>query len=271
MGKYILEKHNGLVTVVGMPKTIDNDIYPIKQTFGANTSAHQGAIFFENIVSESTANPRMLIIHECMGRDSGYLTASTAREYRKRLMSKNFVPPFCSTIKNRDIHAIWIPELPIDIEAEGVRLKKIMDKYDNVNIFLCEGSGLNDIVVEMEALGQDVPRDAFGHVSLSRINPGAYFSKRLASLVGAEKTLIQKSGYFARSAISNQFDRELIKKCAEAGVEAAINRISGCMGEDEEIEGCPVRPINFSRIKGGKPFNIKERWFQKMLNEIGQI
>merc|ERR1711971_315846 len=94
LSKYILEKHNGLVTVVGMPKTIDNDIYPIKQTFGANTSAHQGAIFFENIVSESTANPRMLIIHECMGRDSGYLTASTAREYRKRLMSKTFLSLF---------------------------------------------------------------------------------------------------------------------------------------------------------------------------------
>jgi len=68
LSKYILEKHGGKITVVGMPKTIDNDVYPIKQTFGADTAAEEGAAFFANVVSESTANPRMLIIHECMGR-----------------------------------------------------------------------------------------------------------------------------------------------------------------------------------------------------------
>merc|ERR1739845_165249 len=140
-----------------------------------------------------------------MGRDSGYLTAATAREYRERLKSKTFVSPFCTTMISRDIHAVWIPEIPIDIESEGSRLKKIMDRIGNVNIFLCEGSGLNEIITEMENHGQEVPRDAYGHVSLATINPGIYFSKRLSSLVVAEKTLVQKSGYFARSAVSNQF------------------------------------------------------------------
>ena len=123
----------------------------------------------------------------------------------------------------------------------------------------------------MEADGAEIPRDAFGHVKLDKINPGAYFATRLAQLVGAEKTLVQKSGYFARSAASNVFDRELIGKCAKEGVSAAIQGISGCMGEDEEKEGCPVRPIEFERIKGGKPFDVKEPWFVDMLKEIGQI
>ena len=43
-----------------MPKTIDNDVYPIKQSLGAWTAAEQGAIFFENVVNESSANPRMV-------------------------------------------------------------------------------------------------------------------------------------------------------------------------------------------------------------------
>lgn len=271
LSKYLLEQHNGKVIVVGMPKTVDNDVYPIKQTFGANTAAVQGAIFFENVVSESTASPRMLIIHECMGRESGYLTAATAKEYRERLKNKAFVDGFCTTKETRDIHAVWVPEMPVDIVKEGERLKGIMDKYGNVNVFLSEGSGVHDIVAEMEASGAEVPRDAFGHVQLDKINPGVYFSRRLAQLVGAEKTLVQKSGYFARSAASNDFDRDLIKKCAEAGVKAAIQGISGCMGEDEEKEGCPVRPIEFSRIKGGKPFNANSAWFRSMLQEIGQI
>lgn len=271
LSKYLLEEHNGKVTVVGMPKTVDNDVYPIKQTFGAYTAACQGALFFENVVSESTANPRMLIIHECMGRDSGYLTAKTAQVYREQLAKKKFVGHFSTNQESRDIHAVWIPELPIDIAKEGERLRKVMDKYGNVNVFLSEGSGVHDIVAEMEASGMDVPRDAFGHVKLDKINPGAYFSRRLAQMLGAEKTLVQKSGYFARSAASNTFDKELIGKCAKSGVEAAIHGISGCMGEDEEKEGCPVRPIEFNRIKGGKPFNANDAWFQSLLKEIGQV
>lgn len=271
LSKYLLEQHNGKVTVVGMPKTVDNDVYPIQQTFGADTAAAQGALFFENVVSESTANPRMLIIHECMGRDSGSLTAATARCYRQRLAAQAFVPGFSTTRASRDVHAVWIPELPVDIAKEGQRLKALMDQLGNVNVFISEGSGVHDIVAEMEASGAEVPRDAFGHVKLDKINPGAYFATRLAQLVGAEKTLVQKSGYFARSAASNAFDRDLIGKCAKAGVDAAIQGVSGCMGEDEEKEGCPVRPIEFSRIKGGKPFNSNESWFQTMLQEIGQI
>merc|ERR1711957_537832 len=211
---------------------------------------YEGARFFSNVVSESTANPRMLIIHECMGRDSGYLTAATARKYRESLKAKTFHPAFASNASTRDIHAVWIPELPIDIEAEGARLKKIMDEGDNVNIFLSEGSGVHDIVAEMKSKGEEVPVDAFGHVSLAKINPG---------------------GYFARAAPSNDFDRSLIRRCAEIGVQSAIDGVSGCMGEDEDVEGTPIRPIEFERIKGGKPFNKDAAWFKELLVEIGQI
>ncbi len=42
LSKYILDEHNGSVIVIGMPKTIDNDVVPIAQTFGADTAARQG-------------------------------------------------------------------------------------------------------------------------------------------------------------------------------------------------------------------------------------
>ncbi len=271
LSKYLLEKHNGKVTVVGMPKTVDNDVYPIRQTFGADTAAEQGAIFFENVVSESTANPRMLIVHECMGRDSGYLTSATAKAYRERLNKKVFVEGFSTTKASRDVHAIWIPELKIDIEKEGERMKKIMDANGNLNVFLSEGAGVEEIIAEIEARGEEVERDSFGHVKLDKINPGVYFSKRIAEMVGAEKVLVQKSGYFSRAAMSNTFDRNLIGECAKVGVESAIAGVSGCMGEDEEKDGMPVRAIEFERIKGGKPFDTNLDWFQAMLKDIGQI
>jgi pyrophosphate--fructose-6-phosphate 1-phosphotransferase len=272
LSKYILEKYGGKVVVIGMPKTIDNDVVPIKQTFGADTAAEQGALFFKNVVSESTSNPRMLILHECMGRHSGYLTAATAYKYREMLARQDFTEGhvFSSTRQSRDVHAVWIPEMPLNIEAEGERLKKLMDIHGNVNVFMSEGSGVHEIVAELEARGQDIPRDAFGHVKLDSINPGQYFAKRLAELVKAEKTLVQKSGYFARSAASNTFDKELIRKCAEAGVASAIEGISGCMGEDEGQEGCPVRACEFGRIAGGKAFDFNQEWFLGTLKDIGQ-
>ena len=272
LSKYILEKHGGKVTVVGMPKTVDNDVYPVKQSFGADTAAEQGAVFFKNVVSESTANPRMLILHECMGRESGYLTAATAYKYRQMLAKQEFAEGhvFTTTRQSRDIHAVWIPEMPLNIEAEGARLKELMDKYGNVNLFLSEGSGIHEIVAEMEERGEEVPRDAFGHVKLDRINPGQYFAKRLAEMIQAEKTLVQKSGYFARSAAANAFDKELIGKCAELGVDSAIEGVSGCMGEDEDREGAPIRALEFERIKGGKPFDCKQSWFLELLQDIGQ-
>jgi pyrophosphate--fructose-6-phosphate 1-phosphotransferase len=274
LSQYILEKHNGKVIVVGMPKTIDNDVYPIVQTFGANTAAMEGAKFFANVVNESTANPRMLVLHEVMGRDSGYLTAATAAEYRKILNSQKFPASTSFKFGNkacRDLHAIWIPEIKLDLLAEGARLKKVMDEYGCVNVFFGEGTGVQEIIKDMESRGEEVPRDAFGHVALAKINPGKYFSEHLAKLVGADKTIVQKSGYFARSAAANQFDRTLIGSCAEVGVRSALEGISGCMGQDEDKEGTPIRAIEFERIAGGKPFDVNQIWFQQMLTEIGQV
>lgn len=272
LSKYLLDQHGGKVTVVGMPKTIDNDVVPIKQTFGADTAAKQGALYFSNIVGESTANPRMLILHECMGRDSGYLTAKTAFYYRESLSNQAFASGiFPSHRQSRDVHAVWIPELKFDLMAEGARLKKVMDENNCVNVFFGEGTGVQEIVRDMEAKGEEIPRDAFGHVRLNAISPGSYFSKRLAEVVGAEKTIVQKSGYFARSAAANEFDRTLIGACAKEAVKSAIDGVSGCMGEDEEKDGSPIRPIEFERIKGGKAFDVTQEWFQKTLKEIGQI
>jgi pyrophosphate--fructose-6-phosphate 1-phosphotransferase len=88
-------------------------------------------------------------------------------------------------------------------------------------------------------------------------------------MIGAEKTLVQKSGYFARAAAANVDDMRLIKSCADLAVECAFRRESGVMGHDED-NGNVLRAIEFPRIKGGKPFNIDTDWFEQTLAEIGQ-
>jgi pyrophosphate--fructose-6-phosphate 1-phosphotransferase len=85
-----LEQNDYELTVVGIPKTVDNDVFPIKQTLGAWTAAEQTANFFENIANENTTSSRHLIIHEVMGRHSGWLTANSALLYRHKLDQKTF-------------------------------------------------------------------------------------------------------------------------------------------------------------------------------------
>ncbi|WP_233148680.1 pyrophosphate--fructose-6-phosphate 1-phosphotransferase [Rhodopirellula sp. MGV] len=168
------------LTVVGLPKTIDNDVIPIKQSLGAWTAAEQGALFFENIVAEHNANPRMLIIHEVMGRNCGWLTAATAAAYRKRLDGMNFLPEAGLSRERKEVHGVYIPEMHFDMKKEAERLRKIMDENDCVNIFISEGAGVSTIVEEMRERGEEVPTDAFGHVKLDAVNPGKWFGKQFA-------------------------------------------------------------------------------------------
>ncbi|MBA2482407.1 MAG: pyrophosphate--fructose-6-phosphate 1-phosphotransferase [Planctomycetes bacterium] len=257
------------LTVVGLPKTIDNDVIPIRQSLGAWTAAEEGARYFENVVSEQSANPRMLIIHEVMGRNCGWLTAATAREYRARLMHQQFVPGFNFSRDHKDIDAVYIPEMRLDIAAEAKRLKQVMDRKDCVNIFIAEGAGVETIVAEMQSRGEAVEKDAFGHVRLDKVNVGGWFSKQFAKLLGAEKTLVQKSGYFARAAAANSEDLRLIKSMVDLAVDCALRGESGVIGHDEERGGV-LRAIEFPRIKGGKPFDVATAWFDELLTGIGQ-
>lgn len=264
-----LAKHDYGLTVVGLPKTIDNDVIPIKQSLGAWTAAEMGARYARNIVAEHNANSRMLIVHEVMGRNCGWLTAATARAYRDWLDTCEWLPEFGLSREAWEIHAVYVPEAEPDLNAEATRLRGTMDRVGNVTIFLSEGAGVSSIVAELEAAGEEVPRDPFGHVKLDKINPGAWFAKSFAELLGAEKVMVQKSGYYSRSAAANQADLDLIKRCTDLAVDCALRGESGVIGQDEE-RGNELRAIEFPRIAGGKAFDTTTDWYRAMLTDIGQ-
>ncbi len=264
-----LAKNNYQLTVIGLPKTIDNDVVPIRQSLGAWTAAEEGAKFFERVVGEHGANPRMLIVHEVMGRNCGWLTAATARDYQTRLDSLDYVPGLGLSRERLAVHGVYVPELALDIAAEAMRLRGIMDRHGNVNVFISEGAGVDSIVAEMTARSQEVPRDAFGHVKLDAVNPGKWFGEQFAKMLGAEKVLVQKSGYFARAAPANAADLTLIAECVRHSVACSLRRESGVVGQDEE-RGDALRAIEFARIKGGKAFDVTLPWFRELLAALGQ-
>ena len=264
-----LESNGYHLTVVGLPKTIDNDVVPIRQSLGAWTAAEQAARFAKNIIGEHRSNPRMLIVHEVMGRYCGWLTAVAAADYRGWLDTQEWNPGLGLSRERWDIHAVFLPELAIDLDAEAVRLGSVMDEIGNVNIFLSEGAGVSEIVAQLEAAGKAIPRDPFGHVKLDVINPGQWFAKQFAGLIRAEKVMVQKSGYFSRSAAANAKDLELIKSMTDLAVDCALRGEAGVIGHDEE-NGDVLSAIAFPRIVGGKHFDVSVPWFGELLQSIGQ-
>ena len=264
-----LEENGYHLTVVGLPKTIDNDVVPIKQSLGAWTAAEEAAGFAQNIIGEHRSGPRMLIVHEVMGRHCGWLTAAAAAEYRRWLDLQEWVPGIGLTRERWDVHGVFLPELALDIDGEAQRLRGIMDEIGNVNIFLSEGAGMHEIVEQLEAAGTEVPRDPFGHVRLDTINPGKWFAEQFAEKLGAGKVMVQKSGYFSRAAAPNAEDLRLIKSMTDLAVECALRGESGVIGHDEE-DGDRLKAIAFPRIAGGKAFDVSQPWFGELLAGIGQ-
>ena len=114
-----LQEHDYGLTVVGLPKTIDNDIVPVRQSLGAITAAQQASLFARNVLAEHGSNPRMLVVHEVMGRACGWLTAAAARDYMAWHAEQEWVPAIGLSPQRWAVHAVYVPEVKVDLAAEA--------------------------------------------------------------------------------------------------------------------------------------------------------
>ena len=71
-------------------------------------------------------------------------------------------------------------------------------------------------------------------MKIDKVNPGAWFASKFADRLSAEKVMVQKSGYYSRSAPANQRDLELIKLMTDLAVDSALQGEPGVIGHDEE-------------------------------------
>jgi pyrophosphate--fructose-6-phosphate 1-phosphotransferase len=263
--------------VVGLPKTIDNDIFPVKQSLGADSAADIAVLYAQNFLAEHTATQRTLIVHEVMGRHCGFLTALSAYKYHQSVKERQFFGHGFDSRKQWDIHGVYLPELNFDLDQEGERLSKVINTIGNVNLFVSEGSIPSEILDQLDA-----PLDAFGHVSMELVNAGKWLGDQLQTRIEANKVLVQKSGYYSRSAASNAFDLALIERACARAVQAALNGKSGLIGQDDNSDNFrtvatpsessdEMVVIDFKRVAGSKPFDVQTPWFQELLSEIGQV
>ena len=265
LAAYLHERGHDL-QVLALPKTIDNDIVPIMQSLGAATAAQYGSLFAQNVIAEHSASPRSIVIHEVMGRNCGWLTAATARDYQRWVHGNVEIPGLVEEA-SWGLHAVLLPEIEFAIEELADRLAPIMERHGNVNLFVAEGAGAHHVIEERVASGVEIPRDAFGHPKLDKVNVGEWLASRLGAMLRAEKSLVLKSGYFARSAPANAEDRALVAACAAEAVRGAMEGRVGLVGGDEDAGGT-IGVIDFGRVRGGKPLDVGATWVRDLLADV---
>jgi 6-phosphofructokinase 1 len=206
-------KRNYEIRVIGVPKTIDNDLPHTDHCPGFGSAAKYVATTVAEValdISGMATDDGACCIIEIMGRTAGWLAASAILARRH---------------ENEAPHIILLPELPFNQDKFLAKVKETIDalKYCVVVV----GEGIKNEAGE--EIGADKSRlDAFGHPVLS----GA--ADRLAELVQGKlntKTRTVKLGYAQRAAahLASLRDIEEAVMCGEAAVRAAVDGRSGFM------------------------------------------
>ncbi|MBN2136459.1 MAG: ATP-dependent 6-phosphofructokinase [Sedimentisphaerales bacterium] len=149
-----IRRRGASIGIIGIPKTIDNDISGIEQSFGFSTAveASRGAIHSAHAEAKGAWNGIGLV--KLMGRDSGFIAAY-------------------ATLANSDVNFCFIPESPLVLEGEDGFLRELerrLDRKHHAVIVVAEGAGC-------ELTGRSGGTDASGNAIMGDI--GLLLKKRI--------------------------------------------------------------------------------------------
>ncbi len=139
-------KRGHALSVVGVPKTIDNDVAFVSRTFGFFSAVEEAARVLDCAHTEARSVPGGIAVVKLMGRHAGFITAG-------------------AVVASQDVNFALIPEVPFKLESFLAALKQRMARKSHAVIAVAEGAG-QDL---LEADGVD--RDASGNVKLKDVGP----------------------------------------------------------------------------------------------------
>jgi 6-phosphofructokinase 1 len=187
------------ISVIGVPKTIDNDISFVDRSFGFETaiSEAQRAIYAAHTEAEGARNGIGLV--KLMGRDSGWIAAY-------------------GTLVSGDVNFCLIPEVPFDLEPFFDALKTRLERRKHAVVAVAEGAG-------QDLLKKTGERDESGNVRFGDI--GVYLRDKIKShfkKIGFHFNLkyIDPS-YIIRSVPANAHDSAFCLLLGQNAVHAALS------------------------------------------------
>ena len=209
------------IRLIGVPKTIDNDLNNTDHTPGFGSAAKYIATTVREIIRDcSVYTVKAVTIVEIMGRDAGWLTAASAIG---RVID-GYAPDY-----------VYLPEKAFDMEAFFANVEKALEKHPNVVIAVSEGLQYADGRFVGEGT-QSGSTDAFGHKYLAGTGKALELAvkERIGCKVrSVELNLPQRcAGHLLSLADISESVR-----IGRAAVEAAADGVSGEMMVFERVAG----------------------------------
>ncbi len=212
--------------VMGVPKTIDNDLNATDHSPGYASAAKYVATTFMELFHDATVydTPQVTVV-EVMGRNAGWLTAAAA----------------LAQYKGQGPDLIYLPEVAFDIDAFFAQVNQVLLEKGKVIVAVSEGVKTKDGKYIPE-LFQDLKKDAFGHAQLGGT------AQVLAQEIG------KRTNVKVRAIEFSLLQRSAAHLASKVDVEEAYN--AGKKAVQAAVRGTTDKMVGFKRISSN-PYKIK--------------
>jgi 6-phosphofructokinase 1 len=201
-----IKKRGSKIAVVGIPKTIDNDLSFVERSFGFETAVAEAVVIVSGAHIEAHDAINGISIVKLMGRESGFIAAHTA-------------------LAVNDVNYVLVPEVPFDLDGPNgllEHLRKRIEKRKHALIIIAEGVG-------QDLLAKDATFDASGNKKLADI--GLFLKEKIGAYFKSINTTVTlryiDPGYIIRSVPAAPSDAIY---CARLGANAVHAAMSGRTG-----------------------------------------
>jgi 6-phosphofructokinase 1 len=193
------KKRGHALSVVGVPKTIDNDVGFVSRTFGYLSAVEEACRVIDSAHTEARSTSGGIGLVKLMGRHAGFITAG-------------------AVVASQDVNFALIPEVPFKLEAFLAALKDRMMVKSHAVIAVAEGAGQDLLAADPDA------RDASGNVKLKDI--GIFLCEKIQTFFKTEGLPVVlryfDPSYLVRSRPANCEDALLCDLFARNAVHAAM-------------------------------------------------
>ncbi len=227
--------------VVGVPKTIDNDLNVTDHSPGYGSAAKYVSTSMMELYHDATVyDTKQVTIVEIMGRNAGWLVAASA----------------LAQYKGQGPDLMYLPELPFNLDEFHTDLEKVLDEKGKAIVAVSEGVKTADGKYIPE-LFQELHRDAFGHAQLG--GTAQALADEVKQKFGCKVRAIEFS-LLQRSAahLASKVDVEEAFKAGQKAVRAAVNGTTDKMVGFKRISSNPYK-IKYALIPLAKAANTEQK------------
>jgi 6-phosphofructokinase 1 len=198
--------HERGAQVVGVPKTIDNDLAGTEFTFGFDTACNVVCDSIDRLHTTAEAHNRVMVV-EVMGRDAGWIAL------------------YSGIAGGADV--ILIPERPFDVDkvADSLRQRHERGRYFSI-VVVAEGAKFSSEPGQGSPILQDMGKDEFGHAKLGGI--ANILAREIEKRTGFETRAVVL-GHIQRGGSPSAFDRVLATRYGLGAIDMVHRGEFGCM------------------------------------------